>query len=221
MFTSLSIFFHFPDGLWDVMTSEEAGLFVRERLIAAAAKRKGQNGGGSGGSGEGLLGLGRGGDEALLESVAAELVKHAIEEKRSTDNVSVVIARLVPSQLDGGKHGSHPHPPRQPPTKSSVEGVVAAGDSGSRVGGQRHPLQERAAAGVATSQPSQPQRNILGFSTSLDSPEPTPTRKAKPSAAAAATMPTKGKGEGTQFKITEPIPPSFQNVEMLQLTPTS
>jgi hypothetical protein len=69
------------DGLWDVMTSEEAHGFVRDRLRAHG---------------------GRGEDRAVLTSIAAELVSCAIDDRRSTDNVSVLLARIVAPDADGG-----------------------------------------------------------------------------------------------------------------------
>jgi len=181
------------DGLWDVMTSEEAGLFVRERLAAAASSAKGK--GGSVKAVEGL-GQGRGGDEALLESVAAELVKCAIEERRSTDNVSVVLARVVPSRLDGSVCGRHPHPPLPlnaagavgPAEEGSRQSGSGGGDGG---GGGRQPLKERPAAGMKV---AAPQGNLLGFGP--DSPEPVRNQppKSKTGVAAAVAVPNaKGK----------------------------
>lgn len=74
------------DGLWDVLTSEEAIKFIRDRL----------NQDSNSGSGTKMVTSDR------LSSIADELVKHAIDDKKSSDNVSVLIAKVVSPELDGG-----------------------------------------------------------------------------------------------------------------------
>jgi len=61
------------DGLWDVMTSQEAVDFVRVRIKQGIA----------------------------LEKISSELVQYSINDRRSMDNVSVIIAKLVPAAEDG------------------------------------------------------------------------------------------------------------------------
>jgi hypothetical protein len=59
-----------------------------------------------------------GDQERDLDSVCEALAKHAVDVKRSTDNVSVVIAKVVPADRDGGKRGgayNHQRQQRQGP----------------------------------------------------------------------------------------------------------
>ena len=60
------------DGLWDVLTSQAAVDFVLKHLTK--------------------------GDD--LEAIAKKLAKHAVDDRKSTDNVSVCILRFVPSITD-------------------------------------------------------------------------------------------------------------------------
>jgi hypothetical protein len=79
------------DGLWDVLSSKEAVAFVRDRLKGSGA---------SSGGGDSYVNAPR------LNAIANELVKHAIDEKKSSDNVSVLIAKVVTPEMDGGLYQS-------------------------------------------------------------------------------------------------------------------
>ena len=148
----------------DVLSSTEAVAFVRERLQRA-----------------------RGGDAqaAALDEVAEALVRHAIDDRRSSDNVSVVLARVVPPERDGGR--------LRPRGGGSGGGVRGGG------GGQRSPLRDRAqnradlppagvpsrpTAAVASPDLGRGSMNLLG----LHSPSPD-THEAKRAAAAAVRQP--------------------------------
>jgi serine/threonine protein phosphatase PrpC/ubiquitin-protein ligase len=93
------------DGLWDVLSSEEAIRFVRDRINAT------------------------GGDAITatrLSEISDQLVKHAIDDKKSTDNVSVLIAKIVPPEMDGGGIGGLPD--TRPTTPIKAIGITANDD---------------------------------------------------------------------------------------------
>ncbi|KAJ1446255.1 phosphatase 2C-like domain-containing protein [Pelagophyceae sp. CCMP2097] len=60
------------DGLWDVLSSQEAVDFVQTELHLADDR-----------------------DPGALEAVCARLARHAVDDKKSTDNVSVCVVRIL------------------------------------------------------------------------------------------------------------------------------
>jgi hypothetical protein len=60
-------------------------------------------------------------EERELDEICEALAKHAVDVKRSTDNVSVVIAKVVRADRDGGKRGSAYKNPN-----SNAAGAVSA-----------------------------------------------------------------------------------------------
>ena len=131
------------DGLWDVMASAEACQFVRDRLRFEESKKDSEVVGGVGvPKGGGGIGLGKGGDreQRALERVALALARHAVDDRHSSDNVSVVLCRLVPPFMDGGRHVAAAADPARPPhvaaapaAAPAAAAAVAAGSGG--VGG--------------------------------------------------------------------------------------
>ena len=105
------------DGLWDVLSSDEAVKYVRERIrphIPVSAIPMGAE------SMPGSEETGLGDSSDIMQAVK-DLVTHAIEEKGSSDNVTAVVGRITsPSLLaatvmvqglEGGGGGGGSKPP--------------------------------------------------------------------------------------------------------------
>eukprot|EP00615_Pteridomonas_danica_P000959 CAMPEP_0114345648 /NCGR_PEP_ID=MMETSP0101-20121206/12416_1 /TAXON_ID=38822 ORGANISM="Pteridomonas danica, Strain PT" /NCGR_SAMPLE_ID=MMETSP0101 /ASSEMBLY_ACC=CAM_ASM_000211 /LENGTH=546 /DNA_ID=CAMNT_0001481779 /DNA_START=23 /DNA_END=1663 /DNA_ORIENTATION=+ len=165
------------DGLWDVLTSQEAIDFIKTRLTSLTTTTSSSK----------MI------TTDQLSDISNELVKHAIDDKKSTDNVSVLIAMIVSPENDGGFSVMD---------KQSINSSNNSNNSNSPT----TPIKQSIGVGM----PSFDEDDF-------DSPDPTPTKKTPPPIASSSYS---GGGGGGDTDSPSPLKLfSDQGVESKQSAP--